>query len=216
MGPTNLAACSCLLLVLVSGCAGDTSPTPPPTPVDSLDGATASTEPADVMAQTSTNPPDDTAGETAGDTDEDGTTTSGPPTLPPEAEEQTEAGADAFVRYYLEYFDYLRQNPDAGDLSQYAGPDCAACDAFESQIFSFTDNASHYEGSSLSITSSRTFSLGRQFSSEVVMREAPSKIIDDKGSLIRNTPPSDGVAALFTLEWVDGGWRVEVLQLSGQ
>ncbi|GAA5157907.1 DUF6318 family protein [Ornithinimicrobium tianjinense] len=78
-------------LTLLAGCGSSTAPAQPPASEDAL---TTSAPPADAAATTTE------AQQTEEAADD------GPPTMPAEAKEQTEAGAEAFVDHYIDSFNY--------------------------------------------------------------------------------------------------------------
>lgn len=96
------AAVSALLLPLaLAGCGDDDDPQPRMSP----SSATSSDSP--------------TSSPSADATEE--------PTLPPEAEGNDEAAAEAFIRYYYDVVNYAQRTGDVTTLKSHSLPSCQAC-----------------------------------------------------------------------------------------
>jgi hypothetical protein len=113
------ATAVCLALLTTAACSSDPQPAAPPTPTDSVSATSAA-------------PPEDTAPETA--TETASPSTDALPELPDEAKEQTEAGAEAFVKFYFDMLNILVQDPKPGVLGGLASPNCQTCGAFAENI----------------------------------------------------------------------------------
>ena len=73
------------------------------------------------------------------------TPTATAPTMPAQAKEDTPEGAAAFVKHYIDVFNYAASTGDVEELSRLSSPDCAPCskyaDRFE-DIYSRGDRIS--------------------------------------------------------------------------
>ncbi|MEV7396646.1 DUF6318 family protein [Aeromicrobium sp. NPDC092404] len=56
--------------------------------------------------------------------------TSAPPTMPAQAEEDTPEGAAAFVKHYIDVFNYAASTGDVEELSSLSSPNCKGCQRY--------------------------------------------------------------------------------------
>lgn len=105
-------------LALLAGCGDPVEPSPPPTSEDAL--TTTSDAAAETEAAPTTEAPETEEPEAQG-----------PPEMPEEATEQTEAGAEAFVEHYFDTLNEARASGKTQVLSELASDDCRSCDNFE-------------------------------------------------------------------------------------
>lgn len=119
-------------LVLLAACDNQTEPAAPPTTQDALTTATATpnptpdevdvtTEAAPTTAEAAPTTTEPTTAEPAAD--------DGPPEMPEEAKEQTDAGAEAFVRHWVASLDHVYAGGSADTVLALSGPDCQSCSA---------------------------------------------------------------------------------------
>jgi hypothetical protein len=113
--PAAYVAAALSALVIV-GCDGGVEPSAPPTSEPALTTATAT---PDAMAETSE--AEATTAEPA---------EAGPPKMPEEAREQTEAGAEAFVLHYFAELNEARSSGDTNSLQKLSESSCASCKNF--------------------------------------------------------------------------------------
>lgn len=52
------------------------------------------------------------------------------PTMPAQASEDSDEGAAAFVKYYVDVFNYAAATGDVAELSRLSSPDCAGCQSY--------------------------------------------------------------------------------------
>lgn len=105
--------------LVLAGCTGDNAPAPPPTPDPAPTTQPATTSPDDTDITTATSSPTSDAVET--------TEASGPPEMPDEATENTEAGAEAFALHYIDLINYTGIQPQPGLLEEHSSEECGAC-----------------------------------------------------------------------------------------
>jgi hypothetical protein len=58
------------------------------------------------------------------------TPTATPPTMPAQAKEDTPEGAAAFVKHYIDVFNYAASTGDVEELSRLSSPDCEGCQSY--------------------------------------------------------------------------------------
>jgi len=58
------------------------------------------------------------------------TPTATPPTMPAQAKEDTPEGAAAFVKHYIDVFNYASNTGDVAELSRLSSPDCEGCQRY--------------------------------------------------------------------------------------
>lgn len=129
------AALTCAAIVLLAACT-TTEPSPAPLPETSVGSTT------DVSEVTATSTPDDAVQTNSPGAGED----PGVPEMPAEAMEDTEAGAEAFVKYYIDIVNYTGRYPRAGLLDSLAKPECETCDNLEQVVYDLIDSNKHYDG----------------------------------------------------------------------
>jgi hypothetical protein len=63
-------------------------------------------------------------------TTSDPTPTATVPTMPAQAEEDSPEGAAAFVKHYIDVFNYAASTGDVDELSRLSSPDCEGCQSY--------------------------------------------------------------------------------------
>lgn len=71
------------------------------------------------------------------------TPTATPPTMPAQAKEDTPEGAAAFVKHYIDVFNYASNTGDVEELSRLSSPDCEGCQNYI-KLYRDTYNAGGY------------------------------------------------------------------------
>lgn len=117
--------------LVLSGCTGED------------DEPDADESPSQSTAPTSTDPTDPTSAATA-DTPE-------APELPTDATQQTEAGAEAFVRHYIELINYAQSTGDGAPLSDLSAQSCSVCQSFASRSDSLYAEGGRSEGGDFTV-----------------------------------------------------------------
>lgn len=139
-------------LAVVAACSGDTEPADPPTPTDSLTTVTASPPDTDTDTATETAPssttesPTESPSESSTEPSTEPPTTSeagGVPTMPEEAKEDTEAGAEAFALHYIDLINYTGMNPETGVLEPLAADGCKSCENHEASVAYGVENGDY-------------------------------------------------------------------------
>ncbi|MCZ2818734.1 DUF6318 family protein [Modestobacter sp. VKM Ac-2977] len=144
----------------------------------------------------------------------------GPPDLPmpPEAREQTEAGAAAFIRYYVELINHTNSDMDPQFLRQLSR-DCATCDRIADETDADALAGYRYVGGRLSVTSSleATLSTPGQAESAFVIDQEELAIENSNGQPVPGLsfPALDDLQSGSVLTWNKGiaSWMVTELTL---
>ncbi|MCZ2813453.1 DUF6318 family protein [Modestobacter sp. VKM Ac-2979] len=143
----------------------------------------------------------------------------GPPDLPmpPEAREQTEAGAAAFVRYYMDVYNNAQSSMDPTYLDQFS-QDCETCNRIAAEISSDASLGYAYRGGQVSVdyidtTEPEDMTVEAVFS----MTQAPLTVVDATGQPVadltfgeRSSPGSGAILAWSQTDqtWVLNQWDV--------
>ncbi|WP_281964604.1 DUF6318 family protein [Serinicoccus marinus] len=177
-------------LVLLAGCDSSTEPSAPPTSQDALTTPTeepsedteATSEPAETSEEATTEEPD------AG----------GPPEMPDEATEQTEAGAEAFVSHYLDTYNRSFSSGDATLLEPFGTAECASCEGLIATIP--TQGASSDEALSYQTPNGLLTPEGARVQVDVTQRATDEQDAAD-GTIV------------VTLVWSDSTWLINEIQI---
>lgn len=108
------------------------------------------------------------------------------PTLPPEARANTPAGAEAFVRYWVETLNYAGATGDVGPLRDASAPECAACSGVADRIVDVTAQGGTFVGGRWSVSSTAA-----------LPGEAGTTVVDTQTSIspqtVREAPGSEPI-----------------------
>lgn len=130
------------------------------------------------------------------------------PSLPVEAREQTEAGAEAFVRYYVELMNYGQASGDASPLEAVSAQECGACSGFISTVDDVYVDGGAVEGGEFVIRELSPLPLdyGADYATYAVIDVAPQTILDAGGQ----ATASDAYEYRIGLypSWVDDAWEM--------
>ncbi|WP_131104079.1 DUF6318 family protein [Ornithinimicrobium sufpigmenti] len=181
--------------VLLAGCDNQTDPSPPPTTEEALTTATtAPTTPPDEVELTT-----DAAPTTVEPTTTEPVAGDGPPEMPAEAREQTQGGAEAFVRQWVVYLDHVYAGGEPATVLELSGPDCQSCSALVDGV---PDNP---EGE-------RTFEV-LTASGELIGDELAR--VETDLEVLRGSGQGEGVL-VFDLSFESGEWIVESIRVQEQ
>ena len=177
----SLASYAAAVTLVLTGTACDDSPAPDP-------------------LEQSSGSPSPTATPTPG----------GPPTLPAEAEGTSKKAAEAFVRYWIDAFNYSVATADARLLSE-ASTRCAACDAVIALIERVERRGGTIE------TEGWTVESVESLDSDVVqvrtVVDSAPQVFRVPGEKVQRFSGGRSVKT-FTLTRKDGSWRVSYLDQS--
>ena len=197
--PLRLAALTAAVGITVAGCSGsggDQPSTTPPVKTTTSSTTTTSTPPATTTSQTSTVPT---------------TTKAVPPAvagIPAAARANTDAGAEAFAKYY---FAQLSDSITELDPSKTAGlwsKTCTYCSRLEGNVKSIRAGGGVVRGGQ--VTVSQVALLGRQGNEAQLtlrLKQAATSILKKDGSLQETSPATEKRGGLL-LQFIAGRWYV--------
>lgn len=185
-------------LVLLAACDNQTEPAAPPTTQDALTTATATpnptpdevdvtTEAAPTTAEAAPTTTEPTTAEPAAD--------DGPPEMPEEAKEQTDAGAEAFVSHYLDRVSWAHRIGDASGLERLAQPDCQSCTGLAESADSWAYGEDYLD-----------YELG-----DSLLTDATARVEASVQQLVGDGAGHSEV--VIRLDWMDNQWRVQEITL---
>src|SRR5215204_1221407 len=68
------------------------------------------------------------------------------PTMPTQAEENTPEGAAAFVKHYIDVFNYASNTGDVEELSRLSSPECEGCQSYIKLYRDTYEAGGYFEG----------------------------------------------------------------------
>ena len=131
------------------------------------------------------------------------------PPMPAAAGENSDAGAEAFVGYYIDVFNFSESTGDTALLETLATDHCTACAGYVDAIRRTYDGGGRIEGGQLILGELRD--LPAAFDADkgiyALGRSTKQKIFDASGQVVDSNPSS--TFRLFAYpKWVDGVWRM--------
>lgn len=178
--------------MVLAGCGGDTRP---------LASSSSSTRSSSTGA-TSTSSPSPTTAVAAVD-----------PNIPAAARAHTNAGAEAFAKYFFTQLNRSWATADPSLLPPLSDPGCKTCGAFTSSAASFRSKHQHYRGEVFSAT--HVGALGEGVKGQevlVVGRQDAGAIVDQAGKVIKTSVRQAG-KFVVSLSWTGRGWNAVELQV---
>ncbi|MDT9593984.1 DUF6318 family protein [Nocardioides zeae] len=147
----------------------------------------------------------------AGPTDDASETAVEPPELPAEAQEQTEAGGDAFARFYVDVMNYSQATGDAAPLETYSTDACSVCDGYEEATAEGYADGGHLEGGTFTIRESSVLpaDYGADFGIYLVLDVADLVVHFGDGSERRDAGQEYRIG-MYPV-WTDGGWLINTI-----
>lgn len=194
---------------LLAGCGGSGDPAPPPTSDDAL----TTSSPTSQAAPTTDEPPEDVI-ETSAPPDDVVETTqdSGPPELPEEAREDSEAGAEAFALHYIDLINYTSKYPEPGLLSAMTVESCDTCSNLEDTVVSSSEDGVVSRDDLFEVIHS--VASHNPSDSEAIVRVQISQVaqdfVDPNGVVVDRVEDQDATAA-FDMTW-DDTWTIRDLR----
>ncbi|MGY1641559.1 DUF6318 family protein [Geodermatophilus sp. SYSU D00703] len=123
--------------------------------------------------------------------------------MPDEARTQDAAGAEAFVRYYIDLINRTSTVMDAAPLREFSDG-CADCDRIASAVESDGASDYRYEGGNLTVTEIASPLINGQ-TAEMAMRadQAALVVLDATGTSVENlgSPSYEGLSGGAALTW---------------
>lgn len=196
--------------VLLAGCQGDSEPADPPSSQDSLTTATLTTSDA---APTTEAPGDDVEQTTAPSDTVETTEASGPPVMPEEAQEDSEAGAKAFVMHYLDTFNYATMTPESGLLDPLGDESCETCNAFIDIVAEYTSANERANGPILTFTEPTGSLTGDHAVLYVEAVQAFPARLNAEGHVVGEEGSPEAFTMVVRLNPTTEGWIISEIQL---
>ena len=157
------------------------SPSSEPTDAGPSEDPSSSASPSDAGASPSPSSPAPSSSGSAAPSPSDGGSPSpsedaaGLPPMPPVAKENSEEGAEAFARWYVETLNHLYQHPQAGILDKYAGKDCQRCDRFAQVVREFSANDERAESAPFKDVGANSLATeGDEYIARVALEQQPT------------------------------------------
>ena len=174
--------------VALGGCTGESDPDPSPSA-----GSASATSSASPSAT-----PSPSASETA----------SGPE-IPAAAREQTEAGAEAFVRFFFDQVNTAWTEPRAGLIKSFSDPKCEFCSKTEATAARLVSDRQRYSSNPVEVTAIDQF-VGAPSGQEylaVTLVQRRVDVLDADGSVV-STDQRKNLDRYVAVIWTDGEWRL--------
>ncbi|MFL0459464.1 DUF6318 family protein [Kytococcus sedentarius] len=132
--------------------------------------------------------------------------------MPPVAKENSEEGAEAFARWYVETLNHLYQHPQAGILDKYAGKDCQRCDRFAQVVREFSANDERAESAPFKDVGANSLATeGDEYIARVALEQQPTRVVSADGSVGYQFEADDDQGLLFELTFSGDGWLIDDL-----
>ncbi len=135
-----------------------------------------------------------------------------PPPLPPAAREQTEAGAEAFVRYYNDIENYVQRTNDVAPAKELFDPkDCPGCQAIVYRHENQAKRGIQLQGGNYQLNSVKAVKLpnGTYVVQVSLDRDAVSEYDTNKHQVINTVPKVSGEEGSFLLLYKEGRWQLQ-------
>ncbi len=192
------AALTCMSVALLAACSTP-EPSPAPTPESSVGSTT------DASEATATSTPDDSVQTTSPGVGAD----PGVPELPPEAMEDTEDGAEAFVQHYIDLLNYTGQFPQAGVIEPYGTENCLTCDVLAEETRDLEAKSNRYDTDSLRADSIEALPFEGGYRVQLRGEAKKSAIIDKDGLTQSSTEPIPDLSWAFQLQFLSSGFEID-------
>lgn len=136
--------------------------------------------------------------------------------IPLAARQRTAAGAEAFVRYYLDVSNRMGVNPRSGQLSPLSTANCRTCVNWEETADELLQEKRRYAGPPMSLVTIGGLSglpeTDKQYDVGARVREGAQPLVDATGRVVERFPVQEGTY-IFTLVWAGQTWKTEKIQV---
>lgn len=121
----------------------------------------------------------------------------------------TDAGAIAFVRFYLKQINEAWSTPDPDLLTGLAAPTCGSCAFNASFAKDLAAAGQRVDGPSMEVKSLRIRNAPPvgQTQVEAKLRQLAVRVVDANGTVLVELPPDD-LSSIVSLTWKQGRWWV--------
>ena len=130
-------------------------------------------------------------------------------TVPIAARQHSEAGAEAFVRFYIDQLNLAWTSPRAGLLLPLSDPGCKSCKAFESTASRLVASGHHYAVPPVTVTTVTAYGgarNGRQLL-RLLGRQTEAAVVDERGGVV-STDRAKAMKLDILLKWEGRSWAV--------
>jgi hypothetical protein len=129
--------------------------------------------------------------------------------VPPAARAHTDAGAEAFVRFYVDQLNLAWTGPRTGLLPPLSDPGCKSCAAFERTARGLVSAGHRYSTTPVSVTSVNAYGGARPGRQLLRLRGHQNKvtIVDGAGATVAVDSDKD-VKVDVLLKWGEKSWVV--------
>jgi hypothetical protein len=183
----------------VGGCGGEEEPAAPPTSEGALTSVTPTTEA----------PPEDTSPTT----EDVEPTTEAPTTEAAEKFDQSEEGAEAFARHYIDLINSTGTNPKEGVLEPLATDECDTCANFAGNVRHLVDNDLHNTGKVFEVSDAETLLYDGEAVVTLAVTQLDVEVVDDQGTVTESAESRDGSLKMDLIRHKDK-WLVDAIFVS--
>ena len=134
--------------------------------------------------------------------------------IPAAAQAHTDAGAEAFARYYLAQVNLAWTGPDPSKLDGLASPSCKSCANFAATASSLAADQLRYEGDPLSLGPSVLLPESRpdEVKYDFVFIQEPRRVINSRAQVNRSVGRETALSQ-FSISWIRGAWQVKTIEV---
>ena len=174
-----------LATLLLSGCQAEE--TPPAGAFPSVSSGSPSASPASTSPSPSASPSSE---------------------IPAAAREKSQAGAEAFVRYFVKQSAHAWISADPNLITALSDPDCKSCASLASTAAQLRERGHRYADLPISVVSvdALTGDEQRQNVAATIDQRAVN-VVDSDGNIV-SSDQADSLERTFLLYWEGSGWRV--------
>lgn len=187
--------------LIVAGCGSETPGGGASTWAATDAVSSSATTPSPSTSQASAPP---TVGQTV-------TITTGPaptlPPMPPEAQEMTNEGAEAFVRYWFDLANYAQATGDTDPLMAQSGPECDMCAALRDGVEASYHDGGRVIGTLWTLTQCSVITRRSEvFGVQITFDQSPGLELDS-GSVLKQTLDGDHQTLVAVVSF-HNGWHM--------
>ena len=186
-------------LALLAGCGQTVEPSPPPTSEDALTTTSAAADETEAAPTTEAPETEEPEAE-------------GPPEMPDEATEQTEAGAEAFALHYIDLINYKGMHPQTGLLEPLGADGCKSCANHEETVQYSVEHSEVLSAPLWSPNDTKaTLFAADDAVVHVDVKQHALEVLDASGSAVDKVPAGN-YELVFELQPADP-WRIKSIKV---
>ena len=129
--------------------------------------------------------------------------------IPPAARAHTKAGAEAFVRFFMETANRAWAQPNSTLLPPLSDPGCLSCRDIQKTALALVRDKQHYVSNPVTVTKLVAFGgapKGQQYV-RLFMTQHKVDVVDAKGKVVL-TDPRKALARTAGVIWEGSSWRM--------